>query len=45
MPENLFKEEENPPNTGNQTKGGMTPSKGGVAPEAMESVEPGTTDK
>ena len=45
MPENPFKDEENPQNTGNRTKGGMTPSESGEAPEATNSVEPGTTDK
>ena len=38
MSENLFKDKENPQNTGNRIKGSMTP-------EVTDSVEPGTTGK
>ena len=45
MPENLFKEPETFRNTEGQTETKGTPAVTGVAPEATDSVELGTTDK
>ena len=45
MPENPFKDEENPQNTGNWTKGDTTPSESREAPKATDSVERQSTDK
>ena len=45
MPENPFKEAEDSCNTEFRTEVGQTPAKTGVAPEATDSVELGTTDK
>ena len=45
MPEIPFKEPENPRNTEGQTETMNVPARTGVAPEATDSVEPGTTVK